>query len=168
MMFIGIDPGVSGGIAAIDDRGVLVRVEKMPATNRDTWDAILELVGRDIWGCPTAMIEKLGGMPRVNGKAMQSPTTMHTMGKNFGALLMALTAADVKHTEVLPRKWQAEFNLVFPAAKNLTSTQKKNFHKEKAQQLFPGTKVTHFIADALLIAEYCRRVTISTINEASL
>jgi hypothetical protein len=31
--------------------------------------------------------------------------------------------------------------------------------KRKAQELFPGIKVTHAIADALLIAEYNRRTS---------
>lgn len=34
----------------------------------------------------------------------------------------------------------------------------KNITKQRAQQLFPSAKVTHKIADALLLAEYCRRV----------
>jgi hypothetical protein len=34
----------------------------------------------------------------------------------------------------------------------------KNVTKRRAQQLFPQLKVTHAIADALLIAEYGRRV----------
>jgi hypothetical protein len=33
----------------------------------------------------------------------------------------------------------------------------KNVTKTRAAQLFPGVKMTHAIADALLIAEYGRR-----------
>ncbi len=33
----------------------------------------------------------------------------------------------------------------------------KNVTKRKAQELFPEIKVTHAIADALLIGEYARR-----------
>ena len=34
----------------------------------------------------------------------------------------------------------------------------KNVSKAKAQELFPDLKITHAIADSLLIAEYGRRV----------
>ena len=30
--------------------------------------------------------------------------------------------------------------------------------KAKAQQLFPNLKITHAIADSLLIADYCRQI----------
>jgi len=33
----------------------------------------------------------------------------------------------------------------------------KNVSKRRAQELFPALKVTHAIADALLIAEFARR-----------
>ena len=36
----------------------------------------------------------------------------------------------------------------------------KNVTKSRAQELFPELKITHAIADALLIAEYGRRVRI--------
>jgi hypothetical protein len=34
----------------------------------------------------------------------------------------------------------------------------KNITKQKAQELFPGIKVTHAIADALLIATYGKSI----------
>ena len=36
-------------------------------------------------------------------------------------------------------------------------TEKKNRHKDKAALYFPEIAITHAIADALLISEYCRR-----------
>jgi hypothetical protein len=34
----------------------------------------------------------------------------------------------------------------------------KNISKRRAQELFPSLKITHAVADALLIAEYGRRL----------
>jgi hypothetical protein len=62
---------------------------------------------------------------------------------------MALTAADVPFDEVLPVKWQTVMGCRSGGDKNIT--------KARAQQLFPHVKVTHAIADALLLAEFCRR-----------
>jgi len=36
----------------------------------------------------------------------------------------------------------------------------KNVSKRRAQELFPEIKITHAIADALLIAEYARRTNL--------
>lgn len=156
--YIGIDPGVSGGIALIDQGPVSNEpgAVKMPATERDIWDVFRTMETRPIF----AYIEKLGGMPRdEQGRARQSGTTMFKMGLNNGLLRMALVASGIPFDEVLPKKWQAEFGLL--KRPNETQTAKKNRHKQKAQQLFPSLKVTHATADALLLAEYCRRIRTS-------
>lgn len=151
MLYIGIDPGVSGGIAIIDQDSHPVSVLSMPDTEHDTWLAIKAI---DENG--EAIIEQLGGMPRgEDGKAKQSPTTMLTMGRNYGGLRMALVARGIRFDEVLPVRWQKLFGLIKHPGE--TKTAKKNRHKAKAQQLFPAVKVTHAIADALLLAEYLRR-----------
>jgi hypothetical protein len=69
---------------------------------------------------------------------------------------MALIASGVPFEAVTPGKWQKEFGLL--AKKGETKTAKKNRHKARAQELFPDLKITHATADALLIAEYGRRV----------
>lgn len=109
MIFLGIDPGVSGGIAMLDDTGFCLRAFGMPDTERDLWESVRDMGDRRA----VALVEQLGGMPRdKDGKARQSPTTMTTMGRNYGSLRMALVAAGIPFDEVLPRKWQAEFGLL--------------------------------------------------------
>ena len=167
MHFCGIDPGLSGGIALIDGAGRVITCGKMPDTERGLWRVLLEIAdSHDV----VAMLEQLGGMPRrprterchkcgasrTTSAPLQSPTTMLKMGTNYGQLRMGLVAAGIRFDEVLPRRWQASFGLVFSSGR-FTATQKKNKHKAKAEHLFPGVEITHAIADALLIAEYCRR-----------
>ena len=155
MQFLGIDPGVAGGIAIVSETGLVATAWKMPATERE----MLELLGEAAAADDTrGMVEKLGGMPRdKKGRPMQSPTTMFKMGTNFGKIHMALVAAGIAFDQVLPRDWQAQFGLL-RGGKKMTNTEKKNTHKAKAEQLFPLLKITHAVADALLIAEYCRRL----------
>ena len=154
MQYLGIDPGVSGGLAVLSESGDALWVCKMPATDRE----LLELLGEQSAKEPTrGLIEKLGGMPRENGRAKQSPTTMFKMGRNYGALHMALAAAGIPYSEILPRAWQMNFGLL-RAKSSESQTGKKNRHKQMAQQLFPTLKITHATADALLIAHYCRWV----------
>lgn len=152
MNIIGIDPGVSGGLAYISGVGP-IQTFKMPETERDLWD-LIESCAAD--GDCFAYIEKLGGMPRgPDGRAMQSPTTMFVMGSNYGRLRMALIAAGIAFEEIAATCWQRTFQLKGP--KGESRVDKKNRHKAKAQQLFPTLKITHANADALLIAEHARR-----------
>jgi crossover junction endodeoxyribonuclease RuvC len=142
---IGIDPGKSGGIAWIED-GEPAQAVKMPATEADIYDKIHTL--QAVQFCrdgtlPFAVIEKVHAMPK------QGVTSTFTFGKNYGALLMALTAAGIPFEEVLPGTWMRGLGCLTKGDKNVS--------KRKAQQLFPHLKVTHAIADALLIAEWGRR-----------
>ncbi len=163
---IAIDPGKSkGGIAYWDLARHGPTAMKMPATERDLWNLMYDLAAE--WegsydpsaDRPTAIIERLGAMPRdkVTGKAKQSPGSMFKQGVNYGLLRMALIGNNIPFTEVLPVVWQRSMGLVRSGA-NETPTQKKNRHKQMAQQLFPDLKVTHATADALLLCEYLRRL----------
>ena len=141
---MGIDPGGSGGFALLGDKGPFA--EKMPATERDTWELIEELAGlADI-----AVIEQ------VNGFSGQSASASFTFGRSYGFLRACLISSGVRFEAVSAAKWQKPFGL--PTSKKAGSkTAKKNAHKARAQELWPGVKVTHALADALLIAEWRRR-----------
>jgi hypothetical protein len=76
-------------------------------------------------------------------------TSAFTFGRGYGSLLMALTAKRVPFDEVPPGTWQKTMGCLSGGDKNVT--------KRRAQQLFPAVKVTHAVADALLIAEFARR-----------
>jgi hypothetical protein len=144
---IGIDPGASGGIVAIRDDGVLAW--PMPETERDILD-VLRTVAVDIQGRPArAVIEAVNPQPK-NGAQGN-----FTFGRSYGGLRMALVAAGIPFESVSPVKWQRSFGL--PTEKAAGSrTAKKNAHKARAQERFPTVKVTHAVADALLIAEWGR------------
>ena len=72
-----------------------------------------------------------------------------TFGNGFGHIEMALTAAAIPFERVRPQVWQKALGCLTKGDKNIT--------KQKAQEMFPIVKITHAIADALLIAEYNRR-----------
>jgi crossover junction endodeoxyribonuclease RuvC len=142
--YIGIDPGKSGGIAVIsDDSGEgceTFAIAKMTET-----DIAATLMGaRPLEGSMFAYIEKVHAMPG------QGVTSMFTFGQSYGFLRDCLISLGIPFEEATPRKWQAALGCLSGGDKNVT--------KARAQQLFPSVKVTHAIADALLIAEYCRRV----------
>lgn len=145
MRFIGIDPGKSGGIAWIDTFDGVTAV-KMPDTERD----ILDLIVSCTLVPAVALIEDVHSFPTDAAK------TTFTFGTSYGQLRMALIACCIRFETVAPTVWQKSLKLI--NKRGLSKTQKKNEHKARAQELFPDLVVTHHIADALLIAEYCMRV----------
>ena len=145
-VFIGVDPGASGGIVFLDDAGIVAH--KMPATERDVWDVF---AGQ--WGVEAfAMIESVHSMPG------QGVSSSFRFGMSYGMLRGILTASGIPWETVTPQKWQRELGVL--KKKGHSKPQHKNALKSKAQQLFPQEKWTLATCDAGLIAEYARRVHI--------
>jgi Holliday junction resolvasome RuvABC endonuclease subunit len=139
MIFIGIDPGQSGAIAAINSCGAVVGVVKNKETERDLWEAIARFTG---FPSAFAVIEHVHSMPK------QGVASSFKFGTSYGFLRGLLIASEVRFTEVSPVKWQTAMKCRSKGDKNVT--------KARAQQLFPNVKSTHATADALLLAEYAR------------
>lgn len=99
-----------------------------------------------------AVIERVSGYV---GEA-QPGSAAFKFGQSYGGLRMALVAAGIPFEEVTPQVWQRKMG-VTPRRKDESKTAWKNRLKAKAQQLYPGVKVTLATADALLLVEYCRR-----------
>ena len=148
-VYIGIDPGKSGSICSVDSDGNAKVIIKTDRTYRDIWD---ELWYASLDGNCKAVIEKVHAMPN------QGVVSTFSFGESFGLLLGLLTAAGVPFEKVRPSVWCKEFGL--KREKDESNTDWKNRHKQLAQQLFPDIDVIHATADALLIAEYCRRKNI--------
>lgn len=146
-LHLGIDPGESGGIAFIPDNNpAKAWAVKMPETLADLWECFENYYGDAPVYTIHACLESVHSMPG------QGVASSFKFGRGFGNLEMALTAARIPYTYVTPQKWQKELGCLTKGDKNVS--------KARAQQLFPHIKVTHSIADALLIAEYCRRTNL--------
>jgi hypothetical protein len=141
MTTIGIDPGINGGISWIDSTGDIA-VEKMPDTILDLWE-LIESIKVNAGNTVRAYLETVHSSPQMGVKSA------FTFGNGYGHLEMALTAAGIPFERVRPQVWQKEMGCLTKGDKNVS--------KRKAQELFPGTKVTHAIADSMLIAAYGER-----------
>lgn len=148
-IYLGIDPGKAGGLAAlIGDRVIL---SKMPDTEKDVLDWF-ERVSIEPSPLTYAAIEKVWGHIGQN----QPGSRMFNFGWGYGGLRMALLAYQIPFEEVTPRTWQKVLGI--PSKKKVeTKTHWKNRLKAVAQRLFPKEDVTLATADALLIAEFYRR-----------
>lgn len=148
MIYIGIDPGVSGGIAAIDQQRNVERAIVMPSTDADILAALRHLAWHHT---VKAVIEDVHASPQMG------VVSAYTFGGIVRALRMALTAADIPFHAIRPGEWQRALGCLQPKGAARAFGQKdKNITKRRAIELFPAAKVTHSIADALLLAEYCR------------
>src|SRR5690348_6084670 len=134
MIYLGIDPGKSGAIVALDRQGLLVDKIALDATERDVWDFLANWVAG---AARFAVVEKVHSMPK------QGVSSTFKFGQSYGFLRGILTASMVPFDEVTPQAWQKYFGCLSRGDKNVT--------KAKAQQLFPKEKITHRYADAFLI-----------------
>jgi len=152
VIYCGIDPGKSGGIAWLD--GDVVCMTPMPDTELDVWKEFDAMTESDV---VYAVIEKVHSMPS------QSAQSGFTFGQNYGFLRGMLVGNEcIKFQEVGPRTWMAALNI-----RSRKKTEAKGVWKsyllQCAENLFPdapwpstkGGKLA--VCDALLIAEYSRR-----------
>lgn len=149
-VIIGIDPGLSGGIAVLDDAGCVLDVVKMPPTMMDIYDYLRGIVSGGARA--VCYMEKVGmGMPGQSSKATA------TFSRHCGHLEMALLALGVQTYEVTPQKWMKALGM--GSSNGFSKTEWKNKLKGAAQQLFPtlGKRITLSTSDALLIAVYGKK-----------
>lgn len=151
-VFIGIDPGESGGIAVIGSSGDVISCVSMPETERDIYEHLGETDPNSF-----AVIEKVGGF--IAGNPAPG-SAMFKFGRSYGGLRMALVACCIPFEEHTPQAWQKALGIT-PRNKDESKSQFKTRLKARAQQLFPGAKITLATADAVLIAEFCRRTQVA-------
>lgn len=143
-LFVGIDPGASGGIGYVDTLRPTPFAVAMPKTERDIVLALK--FEQDSF----AVIEAVHSMPG------QGVASSFKFGGSYFGLRMALIANGIPFEAVTPQRWQKAMGIV--SKKGETKTQHKNRLKARCQELFPGLEVTLATCDAVLLAEYARRL----------
>jgi len=141
MNIMAIDPGLSGGVAFMTDRGVWA--EKLPSS----LSLMLALFNRLVvdYGIEHAIVEQVGSsMP---GNAARASTTF---ARHCGHIDMVLEVVQVQVEQVKPQKWMKAMGV----PSNLAKKDRKNLIKDKMAQAYPHLKVTLNTADALAILTY--------------
>jgi crossover junction endodeoxyribonuclease RuvC len=140
--FIGIDPGLSGGMACVNRQGVLLEMSPLPllsAAREDARDTInaKELLFRLQRVDPTrtrVLIERIGARP---GQSVQSSLTA---GRNYGMIEAALQIASAPYEYVTPQNWQKALG-VPQLAKGATQTERKKASRATAERLFNDPRI---------------------------
>ena len=148
-MHIGIDPGLSGAVAILDDTGVLMALHDVPTLTLRTSRGVkqeYDLPGLAHLLAPYAVpgvhvfIEESQPMP---GQGVRS---MFTIGVGFGLWLGVLAALAVPYSRIRPAMWKRAMGV----------GKDKEQCRLRAQQLFPSAdlrlKKHHGRAEALLLA----------------
>jgi hypothetical protein len=177
MILIGIDPGSAGGIASYDSIKKEVSAVKMPGTDTEIYNCLLN-ISPDI---PIhdkdevyVLCEKVGGFIGFRKKEINilcpncrnlipytkeegdPGSTMFKFGDGNGFIRGICVALGYGYDTMAPKSWQKIHNLFKP--QGMPKTQWKNIIKDRAQKLYPKIKVTLNTADALLILDVLMRI----------
>ena len=140
-MILAIDPGQSGGIAWMDDDGI-INCADMPPTPGDIIDHLrmLKANGHTL----TAYLEKTGGyVPGNSGPAACK------FARGCGLLEGAIMALSIPLVEIAPAVWMKSLGAL-PKDKR----DRKNAIKGLMQARYPHLKITLSTADALGLLTY--------------
>ena len=160
-VFCGIDPGKDGALAILGYREapILVPFSETEYANHlrrldfcrteaeKDLEAIMHVPATEVF----CVVEHVNAMPG------QGVTSCFSFGQNFGFILGLLTAFRIPYELVRPQKWKKVFSC----------TSDKNTSIEVAKRMFPEVDLRRTPlcrkphdgkAEALLIAEYARRI----------
>ena len=153
MKIIGIDPGLSGGIAFLENDKVLC-IFDMPVMSEGKKNKrqlnsaqLVNLIKENIKSDKevAVIVEQVNAMPG------QGVTSMFNFGQSFGILKGMCSAMQLPMYFVRPAKWKKYFNLI---------NSEKDASRTKAIEIFPyfssnlAKKKDSNKADAILIASY--------------
>ena len=134
---LAIDPGKTGGLAIMDEDGI-VTAERMPILGMtDIVDRLIE-IKKDHKGI-TCILEKTGTYVKGN-----SGTSAATFARHCGNLEAALYAIGISFVQIAPSVWMRKLGTM-PKLKKARKAKIKN----EMACLYPGIKVTLNTADAL-------------------
>ena len=142
-IFIGIDPGISGGIAVIYNDTYYAK--KCPNTISEMAEeiAILNDMGPDM--PKYAIVERVHSMPG------QGVSSTFKFGANYGQWLGILSTLKIPYILVSPHTWMKHYG-----SRPKNKTDRKNHLKALAQQRFPDASITLATSDAILICNYLK------------
>jgi hypothetical protein len=130
-------------------------------SDHDVWRELSGYAGR---GKTYAAVEQQTARPTVffdRSSGQWRSTVLRSTCVLYGSYLSLramLVAAGLPFEDCPPKRWQSHLGIP-PRAKGEDDRKWKNRLKARAQQLFPSVRrVTLATADALLIAEWCRRM----------
>ncbi len=154
MRIIGIDPGLSGGIAILDDLKVFdffdmpIMSEGKKNKNQLNSAQLVNIIKKHIVSGNTfVIVEQVSAMPG------QGVTSMFNFGQTFGSIKGICAALNLPIFYVRPAKWKKHFELI-NSSKDASRTKVIEMYPSISDRLSRKKDVNK--ADAILIARYFR------------
>jgi crossover junction endodeoxyribonuclease RuvC len=153
VIVVGVDPGKSGGIAAVGGEAAIVF--PMPESSQAIFGMLFDLTKERNYPVHVFM-EKSQPMPK------QGVSSVYSYGHHNGFIEGCLTALKIPYTLIKPQAWQRTQHVGTDSKLEL-----KARSVQACQRLFPSIsllptsrcrKPSDGMAEALLIAEHGRRV----------
>jgi len=152
MKIIGIDPGLSGAVAILENNKVL-NVFDMPVMSegkknkRQLNSALLSnLIKENIGNAEVAIV-----VEQVNAMPGQGVTSMFNFGQTFGAIKGICAALELPIFFVRPSKWKKHFDLI-NSSKDSSRTKVIEMYPKMSNLLSKKKDVNK--SDAVLIARF--------------
>lgn len=155
MIIIGIDPGLSGGIAVLDNNKVLELFDMpvMADGKKNKKQLNSALLAKLIKESTSNTSESAVIVEQVNAMPGQGVTSMFNFGQTFGAIKGICATLELPIFFVRPSKWKKHFELI-NSSKDASRTKAIEMYPHLAQKLSKKKDVNK--SDAILIARfYC-------------
>ena len=153
MKIIGIDPGLSGGIAVLENKRVL-SIFDMPVMSEGKKNKrqlnsaqLVTIIKENI----QSNDEVVGVVEQVNAMPGQGVTSMFNFGQTFGAIKGVCAALGLPIFFVRPSKWKKHFELI-NSSKDSSRTKAIEMYPAFSNQLAKKKDVNK--SDAILIARF--------------
>ena len=154
MRIIGIDPGLSGGIAVLDDLKIFdvfdmpIMSEGKKNKNQLNSAQLVNIIKKHtVSGSTFVIVEQVSAMPG------QGVTSMFNFGQTFGSIKGICAALNLPIFYVRPAKWKKHFELI-NSSKDASRTKVIEMYPSISSRLSKKKDVNK--ADAILIARYFR------------
>ena len=153
MRIIGIDPGLSGAIAILDNNKIkeLFDMPVMPDGKKNKRQLNCALLVKLINDNIKNLDDTVMVVEQVNAMPGQGVTSMFNFGQTFGAIKGICAALGLPIFFVRPAKWKKHFELI-NSSKDASRTKAIEMYPSLSDQLSKKKDVNK--SDAILIARY--------------
>lgn len=148
MRILGIDPGVTGALALLDNGIDVLLVRDMPTLPGTKRKLVLSPIG--VFELIEAFEPDVAFLERVHAMSKQGVTSSFNFGVSYGIVQGALGSCHVPYHFVTPQEWKHHFRMGAD----------KNAARATASRLYPKHATTfsrrkdHGRAEAVLLAHY--------------
>lgn len=160
MIYIGIDPGVSGAVAVLDGKIVFLydmptykissgKSTKSHVYGHDLADILRPYSGQDA----AAVVEDVHAMPG------QGVTSMFSFGLSTGIVHGILAALRIPYSRISPVRWKKVMMPDMGKDKDAAVVRAVQLYPDCAPLLMKGKKKYDGRAEALLMAHYARHIS---------